>query len=48
MADKKLSPPLPGTQRIFEAVLIALTPMAAYLLLALLSYHPAEPGWSQT
>ncbi|MDF8331384.1 DNA translocase FtsK 4TM domain-containing protein [Aeromonas salmonicida] len=22
--------------------------MAAYLLLALLSYHPADPGWSQT
>ncbi|WP_434667669.1 DNA translocase FtsK 4TM domain-containing protein [Aeromonas sp. NJAU223] len=48
MADKKLFTPLSGTQRIFEAVLIAITLMAAYLLLALLSYHPADPGWSQT
>ena len=48
LADKKLFTPLSGTQRIFEAVLIAITLMAAYLLLALLSYHPADPGWSQT
>ncbi|MGU5662301.1 DNA translocase FtsK 4TM domain-containing protein [Aeromonas sanarellii] len=48
MADKKLFTPLSGTQRIFEAVLIAITLMAAYLLLALLTYHPADPGWSQT
>ena len=44
LADKKLFTPLSGTQRIFEAVLIAITLMAAYLLLALLSYHPADPG----
>ena len=48
LADKKLFTPLSGTQRIFEAVLIAITLMAAYLLLALLTYHPADPGWSQT
>ncbi|MGL5293014.1 MAG: DNA translocase FtsK 4TM domain-containing protein [Aeromonas sp.] len=48
MADKKLFTPLSGTQRICEALLIAITLMAAYLLLALLSYHPADPGWSQT
>ncbi|MFM4647782.1 DNA translocase FtsK [Aeromonas bivalvium] len=48
MAEKKLFTPLSGTQRIFEAVLIAITLLAAYLLLALLTYHPADPGWSQT
>ena len=33
LADKKLFTPLSGTQRIFEAVLIAIALMAAYLCL---------------
>ncbi|MDO2948845.1 DNA translocase FtsK 4TM domain-containing protein [Aeromonas simiae] len=40
--------PLSGIQRISEAVLIAITIAAAFLMLALLSYNPADPGWSQT
>jgi S-DNA-T family DNA segregation ATPase FtsK/SpoIIIE len=31
-----------------EAVLFILLAVAGYLLLALLSYHPADPGWSHT
>ncbi|MGL5284894.1 MAG: DNA translocase FtsK 4TM domain-containing protein, partial [Aeromonas sp.] len=40
--------PLSGLQRIFEALLIAITIVAAFLMLALVSYNPADPGWSQT
>ncbi|MFL9590404.1 DNA translocase FtsK 4TM domain-containing protein [Aeromonas schubertii] len=40
--------PLSGMARIGEALLIAVTIGAAFLMLALISYNPADPGWSQT
>ena len=40
--------PISGFQRIFETGLIVLSVGALFLLLALLTYHPADPGWSQT
>ena len=40
--------PISGFQRIFETGLIVLSVGAIFLLLALLTYHPADPGWSQT
>ena len=40
--------PISGFKRIFETGLIVLSVAALFLLLALLTYHPADPGWSQT
>jgi DNA segregation ATPase FtsK/SpoIIIE, S-DNA-T family len=40
--------PISGFRRIFETGLIVLSVGALFLLLALLTYHPADPGWSQT
>lgn len=34
--------------RVREGILILATAIAAYLLLALLTYHHADPGWSHT
>jgi DNA segregation ATPase FtsK/SpoIIIE-like protein len=39
---------LSGTQRLIEVGLIAFTGAAAFMLLALLSFDPADPSWSQT
>jgi DNA segregation ATPase FtsK/SpoIIIE-like protein len=39
---------LSGTQRLIEVGLIAFTGVAAFMLLALLSFDPADPSWSQT
>lgn len=37
-----------GMQRILEASLILCGAFAVFLLLALTSFHPADPSWSQT
>ncbi|MCV2884075.1 DNA translocase FtsK 4TM domain-containing protein [Aestuariibacter sp. AA17] len=38
---------LSGLQRVMEAGLILTSVFAFFLLLALASFHPADPGWSQ-
>ncbi len=35
-------------RRLQEGILIGLGGIALYLLIALLSHHPSDPGWSQT
>ncbi len=35
-------------QRVKEGILIALGGVALFLLIALLSHHPSDPGWSHT
>ncbi|MEE2983189.1 MAG: DNA translocase FtsK 4TM domain-containing protein [Pseudomonadota bacterium] len=35
-------------RRLKEGILIGLGGIALYLLIALLSHHPSDPGWSQT
>ena len=47
MTARKFTP-ISGFQRIFETGLIVLSVGALFLLLALLTYHPSDPGWSQT
>ncbi|WP_394700329.1 DNA translocase FtsK 4TM domain-containing protein [uncultured Tolumonas sp.] len=37
-----------GLRRIFETGLIVLTVAALFMLLSLITYHPSDPGWSQT
>ena len=39
---------LTGTQRLLEAGLIFTTLFSIYLIISLLSFDPADPGWSQT
>ena len=39
---------LNGSQRLVEVGLIACLGIATFLLLALLSFDPADPSWSQT
>src|SRR6056300_1111783 len=39
---------LSGTQRIYETFMIVFTIIALFLFLALMSFHQADPGWSQT
>lgn len=39
---------LNGVQRLLEAGLIITTAVAAFILVALLSFDPADPSWSQT
>jgi len=41
---KKLS----GGQRLLEAVLILIAVFAVYLMVALMSFNPSDPSWSQT
>ncbi|MCT7655408.1 DNA translocase FtsK 4TM domain-containing protein [Oceanimonas sp. NS1] len=48
MAEKKLFTPMSGLQRLFEAGLIAIIVLAVFMMLSLVSYHPSDPGWSQT
>lgn len=38
---------LSGMQRLLEAGVIITCTLAVFLLMALLSFHPADPGWSQ-
>lgn len=38
---------LSGMQRLLEAGVIVTCTVAVFLLMALLSFHPADPGWSQ-
>ncbi len=51
-ARRRKAPPLPlGVQmsrRLREASLIVLATLAAYLLVALVSYQPSDPGWTHT
>ncbi|WP_409574595.1 DNA translocase FtsK 4TM domain-containing protein [Thalassomonas sp. M1454] len=39
---------LTGTQRLLEAGLIFTSIFSIYLIISLLSFDPADPGWSQT
>lgn len=39
---------LSGIQRIWETGIILASALAFFLLLALASFHPGDPGWSQT
>ena len=48
MAEKKLFTPMSGLQRLFEAGLITIILLAIFMMLSLVSYHPSDPGWSQT
>ena len=48
MAQKKLFTPMSGLQRLFEAGLITIILLAIFMMLSLVSYHPSDPGWSQT
>jgi S-DNA-T family DNA segregation ATPase FtsK/SpoIIIE len=48
LAEKKLFTPMSGLQRLFEAGLIAIILLAIFMMLSLVSYHPSDPGWSQT
>ncbi|WP_417614724.1 DNA translocase FtsK 4TM domain-containing protein [Oceanisphaera sp.] len=48
MAEKKLFTPMSGLQRLFEAGLITIVLLAIFMMLSLVSYHPSDPGWSQT
>ncbi len=47
MAAGKFTP-MSGLRRIFETGLIVLTVAALFMLLSLITYHPSDPGWSQT
>ncbi|MBU1311169.1 MAG: DNA translocase FtsK 4TM domain-containing protein, partial [Gammaproteobacteria bacterium] len=40
--------PLNGVQRLLEVGLIIFSGFGLFLLLALLSFDPADPSWSQT
>jgi DNA segregation ATPase FtsK/SpoIIIE, S-DNA-T family len=40
--------PMSGLRRVFETGLIILTVAALFMMLSLVSYHPSDPGWSQT
>jgi S-DNA-T family DNA segregation ATPase FtsK/SpoIIIE len=42
------SPKLSGVQRLLEAGLLFFTVFAMFIMLALFSFDPADPGWSQT
>ncbi len=42
------SPKLNGVQRLLEAGLLFFSVFAMYIMLALFSFDPADPGWSQT
>lgn len=48
MAEKKLFTPMSGLQRLFEAGLITIILVAIFIMLSLFTYHPSDPGWSQT
>ena len=39
---------LNGVQRLLETGLIVSTFAAVFILCALISFHPADPAWSQT
>ena len=41
-------PKLNGVQRLLEAGLLFFSVFAMYIMLALFSFDPADPGWSQT
>ena len=44
MSNKQLS----GVQRLLEAGLLFFTAFAMFMMLALFSFDPADPGWAQT
>ncbi len=48
-ARRQASAPNPARQRLWrDLALIAIAPLLLYLLAALLSYSPDDPGWSKT
>ena len=47
--DKEVSlQPLSSSRRLLEALLIVVALFAVYLMVALLSFNPSDPSWSQT
>ena len=42
------SPKLNGVQRLLEAGLLVSCVFAMFIMIALFSFDPADPGWSQT
>ena len=46
--DSLTSKQLTGVQRILEAGLLFFTVFAMFMMLALFSFDPADPGWAQT
>lgn len=47
--DKEITlPPLNNRQRLREALSIMVTLFTVFLMIALLSFHPSDPSWSQT
>ncbi|MCX8959744.1 cell division protein FtsK [Erwinia psidii] len=47
--DKEVSlQPLSNRRRLLEAVLIIVALLAVYLMVALVSFNPSDPSWSQT
>lgn len=46
--SEKESTKLSGTQRLLETGLIFTSIFSLYLIIALISFDPADPGWSQT
>ena len=37
-----------GLQRIYETLMIVFCMLALFIFLALMSFHQADPGWTQT
>ena len=46
--DRDASVTQPVQRRLREAALVVLCAVAAFMLLALATYHPSDPGWSGT
>ncbi|WP_422387577.1 DNA translocase FtsK 4TM domain-containing protein [Erwinia aphidicola] len=47
--DKEVSlQPLSSGRRLLEALLIIVALFAVYLMVALMSFNPSDPSWSQT
>jgi S-DNA-T family DNA segregation ATPase FtsK/SpoIIIE len=46
--DSSTKKQLSGVQRILEAGLLFFTVFALFMMLALFSFNPADPGWAQT
>ncbi|WP_225918185.1 DNA translocase FtsK [Neiella holothuriorum] len=48
MSESVSRPQTSGLQRLFEAGLILFSVAALFILIALMTFHPGDPGWSQT
>ena len=47
MSESVIRPHTLGLQRLFEAGLLFFSLAAIFVLIALVSFHPGDPGWSQ-